>query len=168
MSLCTWGSLTRKMYPQPSSALDFWQLALPSALLSAGKLAFPPNCFCGFLISSEAASCHSELPPWAGQVISWAAIIAAGILTPSSVASMVALMKPSFYCMGPFTASKWVHFCSTCKVGYFDNFKTTIFPLQLLPPQGLWNACTTLGTSWGVSGIVGCILSKFSIYLYGL
>ena len=61
--------------------------------LQAGKLAFPLDCVCVFLISSEAASGHNELPLGAEQVISWVPIHNCCWTTLNRVESIVMLRK---------------------------------------------------------------------------
>lgn len=90
----TLDSLTRKMYPGLARLLTSGRLHFHLHCLSAEKVAFPSDCFCAFLISSEAGSCHSELPSLMGYIF-FLSIHYCCFRTPSPVESIVALVKLS-------------------------------------------------------------------------
>lgn len=80
MSAGTWGPPARNMHPQSCSALDFWQMALSCALPQCWDAGVPTRLSFVPLISSKAASSHSELPPRAGHGFSLVSIAVAGVL----------------------------------------------------------------------------------------
>lgn len=122
----TLDSLTRKMYPGLARLLTSGRLHFHLHCLSAEKVAFPSDCFCAFLISSEAGSCHSELPSLMGYIFfPEYPLLLLQDSKPSRIYSGIseAFFSGLLSCMSPFIASKRVHshscaFLNTCRARY--------------------------------------------------
>lgn len=115
------------MYPSLAQLLTSGRLHFHLHYLSAEKVAFPPDCFCAFLISSEAGSCHSELPSLTVYFFPEYPLLLLQDSKPSRIYSGISESFSSglLSCMSPFIASKRVHshgcaFLNTCRTRYFD------------------------------------------------